>query len=62
MYLVEILSYGQLAILDEILLHEARFLEELVKTALSDVVDHLLGKVGCLLFGYLSLELANLSA
>lgn len=46
--LLEILTDGELAVLDKFLLHESRLFEELVQTSLSDVLNHLLGKVGSL--------------
>ncbi len=58
--LLEVLADGELAVLDELLLHEAGFLEELVETALGDVFDHLGGQVGCLLGRYGGDDLACL--
>ena len=46
---LQIVSYRELAVLDELLVEEARLLEELVETTLGDVLNHLLGQVGSLL-------------
>ena len=46
---LQIVSYRELAVLDELLVEEARLLEELVETTLGDVLNHLLGQVSSLL-------------
>ena len=53
LYFFEILSYSDFLVLYEFLFHEAGFFEELVHTALGDVLYHLFGKVGGFCFGSL---------
>ena len=44
----EVFAYGEVSVFDEFLFHKAGFFEEFVETSLCDVLNHLLGKVGCL--------------
>ena len=47
---LQIVRHRELAVLDELLVEEARLLEELVETTLGDVLNHLLWEV-CSLLG-----------
>ena len=46
--LFEVFADGEVAVFHEFLLHEARFLEELVETTVGNVLNHLLGEIGSL--------------
>ena len=58
--LFEELAYRELAVLNILLLHEAAFLEELVETAVGDILDHSLGEVCSLCLGGFLHNLASL--
>lgn len=57
---VEVLAYGHLCVAVIFLLYETSLFEELVETAVCDVLNHSLGKVRCLFGAYLSCDFSGL--
>ena len=56
---LEVFGYGELAVLNVLLVEEAGLLEELLHTAVGDVLNHSLGEVVGLLFSHALLEGAD---